>query len=71
MWGVWMWLEKSKPRILVVWKVFNIDHGVRLWNPQMRYNMGLNIHLNQVRPGESGVRQISVNVPIWHHTTDL
>lgn len=51
-----MWLEKSEPRFLVVWKVFNIDRGGRLWNPQMRYNIGLNIHSNQVKPGESGVR---------------
>lgn len=66
-----MWLEKSKPRFLVVWKVFNIDRGGRLWNPQMRHNIGLNIHSNQIKPGESGVKQISVNVLIWHHSTDL
>ena len=66
-----MWLEKSEPRFLVVWIVFNIDRGGRHWNPQVRYNIGLNIHSNQVKPGESGVRQISVSVLIWHHATDL
>lgn len=57
-----MWLEKSKSRFLVVLKVCNIDCGGRLWNPQMRHNIGLNIHSNQVKPGGSGVKQISVDV---------
>lgn len=58
--GMWMWLERSKSRCLVVAKVFNIDYGARLRSLQMRHNIGPHTHSNQVKPGESGVKQTSV-----------
>lgn len=48
----------------MVLKVFSVDCGGRLRNPQMRHDTGHNLHgSSRVKPREHDVKQIRVDVP--------